>query len=364
MTKELKIGIIALITLAVMIWGFQYLKGKNILKKGYSFEVVYNDVEGLSLASPVQINGLNVGAISSIIVNPDDVQSMIVYFDIEGDFKLPKNTKAINAAPPGVIGNRKIILDFDELCTGPDCLVGGERLEGNVRGIVATLVGADEVDGIISGMRTNLGPIMDTVIQRITSTENENSIGNSLANLDHVTQNLAALTANLNNLLRKSSGNIVSTMENLSEVSGSFAKTKDDLEQMITNLSSFSQQVVDADLGGTMAKASETMESTNDLLSGLQTTVDKANSSFTNVNSLLEKVDTGQGTIGRLLNDPEIYYNLESTSKHLALLLQDLRLNPKRYVRLSVFGRKGNQYTAPDEDPAMDLSVPIDPDGN
>ncbi len=360
MSKELKIGIITLITLAVMIWGFQYMKGKNLLKKGYTFTAVYNDVEGLSVASPVQINGLAVGAISSITVNPDDVRSMVVTFDVEGDFKLPKSTVALNAAPPSVIGSRKIVLKFDHLCSGDDCLESGARLKSSVRGIVASLVGGDEVDGIISGMRQNLGPLMDTVIQRITSTDNENSIGQSLQNLDEVTQNLSALTANLNKLLRASTGSITTTMENLAVVSGSFAKTNKDLENMIVNLSAFSSDIVEADLGGTLAKTGETLDSTNDLLTGLKTTVNEANSSFSSVSSMLQKVDTGQGTIGRLLNDPEIYHNLESTTEHLALLLQDMRLNPKRYVRLSVFGRKGNAYTAPEDDPAMGTIKPKD----
>lgn len=360
MSKEIKIGLITLFTLAIMIWGFQYLKGKNLLKKGFSFETVLSDVEGLDVASPVEINGLTIGAISSIEVNPENVRTMIVSFDIEGDFKLPNDTKAINAAPPGVIGNRKIILDFDRLCDGSDCLQGGERLESGVRGILASVMGdGDEIDGVISGLRTNLGPMMDTVIHRLTSTENENAIGSSIENLDKMTANLASLTANIDRLLKSSYGNLNTTMENMAVVSSTFADTKDDLEKMIQNLASFTDQMTEADLGGTLAKTGETIESTNELLSGLQTTVDKANSSFGSVNSLLEKVDTGQGTIGRLLNDPEIYHNLEATSKHLALLLQDLRLNPKRYVRLSVFGRKGNQYTNPDEDPALNQSKEI-----
>jgi len=364
MSKEIKIGIITIVTLAIMIWGFQYLKGKNLLKKGYYFETVLSNVEGLEVASPVEINGLGVGAVSSIIVNPDNVRTMIVGFDIEGDFKLPKDTRAINAAPSGIIGNRKIILDFDRLCSGDDCLVGGERLESGVRGILASVIGGDEIDGVIGQLRENLGPMMDTVIHRITSTENDNSIGQSLQNLDKVTQNLASLTANLDRLMKASYGNINETMENLAVVSGSFANTKDDLENMIKNLSSFTTQMNEADLGGTLSQTSETIASTNELLDGLQTTVSQANTSFANVNSLLQKVDTGEGTIGRLLNDPEIYNNLEATSKHMALLLQDLRLNPKRYVRLSIFGRKGNQYTSPEADPAFQGGIEASIEGN
>ena len=362
MSKELKIGIIGIVTLGIMIWGYQFLKGKNIFKKGYSFEVVYDDVEGLDIASPVEINGLVVGAVSDIKVNPENVKTMIVSFDIEGEFQLPTDTRAIYAAPTGIIGNKKIILDYDRLCDGSNCLKGGERLQPGSRGLLASVISGDEIDQVIGSMKTNLGPMMDTIIQRLVSTENNNSIGSSLASMDQTMKNLASLTANLNSLMKSSYGNLNSSFANLAIVTESFAKTHEDLEAMITNLSTISTQIVDADLGSTLGKTEETITSTNELLSDLQTTVGKVNTSFDDLGSMLQKVETGQGTIGKLLNDPEIYYNLEETSKHLALLLQDLRLNPKRYVRLSVFGRKGNQYTPPEEDPAYEhYEPPKDP---
>ncbi len=366
MSKELKIGIISLITIVVMIWGYQFLKGKNIFKKGYTFEVVLGNVEGLDVASPVEINGLVVGAVSSIKVNPDNVRSMLVTFDIEGEFQLPRDTRAIYAAPSGIIGNRKIILEFDYLCSGEDCLKGGERLEGGSRGVLASVITGDEVDVFIREMRTELGPMMDTVIQRLTSTENNNTIGTSLASLDQTMSNLAALTGNLNELVESSNDNLNSSLANLAIVMESFAATNKDLENMIANLSTISGQIVDADLGGTLDKTTETIENTNELMTELKTTAEKMSGSFDDLNSILTKVETGEGTIGKLLNDPEIYYNLEETSRHLALLLQDLRLNPKRYVRLSVFGRKGNPYTAPEDDPAFEKerAAPVEEKNN
>ena len=354
MSREFKIGIITLITLSIMIWGFQYMKGKNILSKGYTFEAVYPDVEGISVASPIQINGLPVGAVSSIGVNPDDVQSMIVTFDIEGEFKLPNTTKALIASPSGVIGSKRIILAFDELCDGTNCLVGGERLEGGYRGLISTLVKSDEIEDVMDGLRTNLGPLVDSVLLSIAGAEADNSIASSLRNLDDLSENLAAATGQLNILLRQSTSNITETMSNIAIVTGSFAKTHEDLENLITNFSTLSEDMASANLGETLSKTTETIEGANDLLASLEATVDKTSTSLTSVNSLLEKIDTGQGTMGRLMNDPEIYHNLKATSEHLALLLQDFRLNPKRYVRLSVFGRKDNPYTPAEEDPALD----------
>ena len=353
MSKEIKIGIISVITLAILIWGLQYLKGKNLFKKSYSFEMVLDNVEGLDVASVVEINGLPVGSVTSIDINPENVRSMIVTFDVSGEFFLPKNTQAVFAAPPQVIGDKKIILEYDHICKG-DCLQGGERLSTKTRGLLQSVVGDDEIDRVITDMRANLGPMMDTVIQRLTSRDSKHAIGSSINNLDTVMRNMAKLTENLNRFLSSSYGNMNQTLENLTIVSSSFAKTNEDMEKMITNFSTISEQLATADIGGTLASTGETVASTNELLDELKATVKQTNSSFSSVTGLLEKIESGQGTLGKLMNDPEIYNNLEATTEHLALLLQDLRLNPKRYVRLSVFGRKGNQYTNPEEDPAFE----------
>ena len=102
-------------------------------------------------------------------------------------------------------------------------------------------------------------------------------------------------------------------------------------------------------------KTSETFDNTNNLLLSLDSTVVRASSSFDRLDDLLKSAESGDGSIAKLLNDPGVYDNLDNTTKNLSLLLQDMRLNPKRYLRLSVFGRKGNQYTYPEEDPAFEL---------
>lgn len=352
MTKELKIGIIAIITLATLIWGFQFLKGKNLLKTNYRFEVIYPDVEGLTVSSPVEINGLQVGAVSSITVNPENVRTMLVRFDIEGEYQLPIGTKALFSAG-SIVGGKKIVLDFDQLCDGTNCLPDGARLEAGVRGMLATMVSKQELSDFFKTIRTEIGPVMDTIMNTVMSDDPDNSISNSIRSLETSMHNLASLTSNMDRLLKKSYNNLDRTIGNMAIVSESFAKTNNDLESMITNLSKFSTQLADADIGGTLDKTGQTMDNATELLQELKTTVAQAGTSMDNVNELMSKMSQGDGAVAKLLNDPAIYNNLEATSKHLSLLLQDLRLNPKRYVRLSVFGRRGNEYTPPEEDPAF-----------
>jgi len=359
MSKEIKIGVIGLVTIASMIWGFQFLKGKNLLKTNYSLEVVYPDVEGLTVSSPVEINGLQIGAVSGISINPDDVRTMIVRFDVEGEHSLPNNAKALLSAG-SLVGGKKIVLDFEKLCSGSNCLKDGARLEGGARGIIETMISKDELKEFLGTLANGVSPVVDTLMNTVLDKDADNAVSNSLRSLESSMSNLASLTTNLDRLLKKSYSNLDQTLGNMAIVTESFAKTNDDLETMITNLSKFSTQLADADIGGTLEKTGETFDNANLLLTDLKTAVGEATTSFDRVNGLMTKVGEGDGTVAKLLNDPEIYNNLEATSKHLSLLLQDFRLNPKRYVRLSVFGRKGNEYMAPEEDPAFELQQPVE----
>ena len=359
MSKEIKIGVIGLITIAALIWGFQFLKGKNLLRTNYSFEVVYPDVEGITVSSPVEINGLQIGAVSSITINPADVRTMIVRFDVEGEHSLPQGTMALLSAG-SIVGGKKIVLDFENLCDGTNCLETGSRLEGGSRGIIETIISKEELKEFLSSIVTGVGPVLDTVMNTVMDNQADNAISNSLQSLETSMDNLASLTSNMDRLLKKSYNNLDQTLGNMAIVSESFANTNDDLETMITNLSKFSTQLADTDIGGTLEKTGATFDNANVLLKDLKSAVGEATTTFKQVNGLMTQVGEGDGTIAKLLNDPEIYNNLEATSKHLSLLLQDLRLNPKRYVRLSVFGRKGNQYAAPEDDPAFELQLPVE----
>ena len=354
MSKELRLGILSILAIALFLWGYQYLKGKNILGKVQTFSTTYNNVEGLKIAAPVEINGYVVGSVSKISLNPAAAKKMDITFDVQGEWKLPKNTIARLSADNSLVGSKKIILDFDEVCNG-DCAQNGDFLEPGYRGMIESIVGTDELKDQLSMLREESSPIIDTLLSKLSNPNADNAISNSLQNLESTLANMADMTNTLNRVMNASYSNLNETIKNMAVVSGSLANTNDDLELMISNLSSLSQQIVDADLGNTLSKTSTTFDNTNDLLENLTATVDKASGSFDHLNNLLADVENGEGTIAKLLQNPEIYNNLENTSKHMALLLQDLRLNPKRYVRLSVFGRKGNEYVPPEEDPAFEL---------
>ncbi len=356
MSKELKLGIVSILAIAIALWGYQYLKGKNILGKVQSFKTVYENIEGLKMAAPVEINGYVVGSVSKIELNPESAKSMLINFDVQGEWKLPQNTVAILAADNSLVGSKKIILQFDELCNN-NCATNGSMLTPGYRGMLDALLDTDDLKSKMSILKGEAGPILDTLLNTLSNENADNAVSNSLVSMEKAMENMVTMTKTMNNLMSSSYSNINSTFENMAVVSGALANTNQDLQNMITNLSNLSQQIVEADLGNTLSKTSQTFDNTNELLTKLTSTVDQASGSFDKLNTMLAKVEDGNGSISKLLNDPEIYNNLENTSKHLSLLLQDLRLNPKRYVRLSVFGRKGNQYMPPEEDPAYEAEA-------
>ncbi|MEL6389518.1 MAG: MlaD family protein [Bacteroidota bacterium] len=358
MSKEVRIGIISIAAIAVMIWGFQYLKGKNILSTVYTYEAAFPDVEGLYVASNVEINGLRVGSVSDITLNPEDLKTMVVTFDVEGEYGIPKDAVILNSFGT-ITGGKKIVIQYDALCSGDNCAPSGHRFSSGYRGMLQAMMGDDGLGDVMGDLRENVGPMVDTLMTKMTGPKSNNAISNSLVNLERTSQNLASLTANLDRLLSKSYTNLNTTIENVAVITRTLANTNTDIEKTISNFAELSDQLVAADLDGAMKKTTQAIDNASILLEELQTTVSTANTSFEQVNSLLTAVESGEGTIAKLLQDPEIYYNLEATTKHLSLLLQDLRLNPRRYVNVSVFGKKDKAYIAPEGDPAMqNVEVP------
>lgn len=355
MSKELKIGIVSILALAFAIWGFQFMKGKNLLGKVQTFKTTYPNVEGLKMAAPVEINGYVVGAVSDISLDPTNAKGMIVSFDVQGEWNIPKNTKALLAADNSLVGSKKIILTYDTVCSGGDCAQTGDVLTPGSRGMLEAVLGKDELSSYIKSIRQDAGPIADTILAHLSGEGGaDNAVSNSLQKLETSMNHLASLTASMDNLMKKSYGNLNTTIENMAVITSTLANTNGEIKALVSNLSTVSDQLANANIGGTMTEANAAVQNTNQLITDLKLTADNANKSLASMNEILQKVDNGDGAISKLLNNPQIYNNLEETSRHLALLLQDVRLNPKRYVRLSVFGRKGNQYTTPAEDPAYD----------
>ena len=310
-TREIKVAVLVILSIVLFYWGFVFLKGKNLFDNSNKLYAVYDNVAGLVVSAPVTINGLNIGKVNAIEMLPDGKMKVELIIANE-QIQIAKSSVA-QIMDSGLIGGREIAIinNFsDKNYTEP-----GD-----------TLKTADKL-GLTAELANQIGPVKDKVEILL---ENANKlIGNLNATLDATTQQklksaIASLevtmkefsqtSKNINGILVENKSKLNSTLSNFEKTSG--------------NLNSMTSSLEKADLAATVKKLDATL---------------------TSVSGMMSNLEQGKGSMGKLLNDDAMYTNLAKTSKELELLLQDLRLNPTRYINVSVFGKKNKPYNAPAE---------------
>ena len=347
MKKEIRLGILAIVTVAASIWGFKYLKGQNVFSNVKTVKVKFDEVASLEIASPVAVKGFKVGSVLDFDIDRENVNNIVVTFDIEGDIPLPKNTIAVLKSA-GVMGGRYIELEFANLCNGADCLQDGDVIQGQTSGMLSSFMSDTELDGYVS----KLGTSMDTIIGRLSNMDDNNPLNTTVRNLEEAMINMNKITVKINSMLGATTQNVTKTMENLNRISANLADNNEVITQVLGNLASITTEIKDSELSTTIASANGTIANTDKTIQELKVLIQNTQSTVNGLTDVVSKLGSGGGSIAKLLNDGELYDNLNSTSKNLDFFLQDLRLNPSRYVKVSVFGKKDkNGYALPEDDP-------------
>lgn len=310
LSKEVKTGILAIGAILLLIFGYSFLKGTNLLDKNREFFVKYDNVEGLAQAAPVTINGLTVGKVQDITF-ANSKGGLIVKFTVEKDFDFSKNS-IVRIYSAGLIGGKSLGI-FPEYDAN-NIAKSGDTLRGDVE------------DGMLTAVTKALGPLekkvnntlatVDTLLLSYTAIVDEGTRKNlkeAIENLNKTLNSFSGVSENLNHILANNTGKLDNTFTNLDKTANNLSQLTDSLSQL----------------------------ETGKLVTDLQNVVDK-------MNQIVDGVDSGKGSIGKLLKDDKLYENLEGASRQLEELLQDLKLNPKRYVHISVFGKKNKEYESPD----------------
>jgi phospholipid/cholesterol/gamma-HCH transport system substrate-binding protein len=346
MSREIKIGLLTLVVLVTMIWGYTFLKGRNLLTTANELKTTYNDVSGLNVSSPVLVNGYKIGTVTKIKLNPKDVKKMDVFYLIDSEYKVPKNAVA-ELKSAGIMDGKAIVLSFEKECTGPDCATKGDELSGQTYGLLGSMLDAKEV----SAYSTELTESARSILANVGKAGEPGSINETVRQLEVITKNLAALTATTNNLILGSNAGIKKSVDNMAILSTSLAKSNQKIESMIGNLDKVTGDLSKANLGNTVSKTNDVMDATKTTITELKSTLGDASKAMTELTATLNKAQKGDGSVAKLMNDKKLYDNLEATTRNLNLLMQDLRLNPKRYMHFSLFGKKQKEFTSPADDP-------------
>ncbi len=312
LTKEIKTSILVIASILLFIWGYGFLKGENILNSHLKLYVQYDNVEGLVVGAPVTISGKVVGKVKEITLNSN--AKLLVEIQINDDeFPIQKSSLA-QIYEPGFIAGKQIAIipnykdsnivkpgDTIQAATKPGMLDGiGGKLEPTQKKIERLV---DNVDK----MMVSLNNVLDK--------KGQENLQKSLAELSGTMEQIHKATASINVILDNNKSKIVTITTNFSKVSSDFAVISDSLKK--------------ANIGAMIQTIEKTMQKVDLIMANLQ---------------------SGKGTMGKVLTDESLYKNLTKASNELELLLQDVRLYPTRYVNVSLFGKKNKPYITPSND--------------
>ncbi len=317
LSRELKTGIIVIGGILLFIMGFSFLKSTPLFDNSKTFYAIYPNVGGLQSGTSVSINGFNVGKVNDIKFL-DDKGNLLVTFTVGNDFKFSKNS-IVELYDTGIIGGKGLQIKpvFDEagLAQSGDTLrtetrpgitdLAQQKLTPLVRKFESAISDADSV-------LVNVNSVLDTKTKK--------DLKEVIGGLSDLIASLNRSAVSLNSVLDTNRDKLDNSFRNFDVLTTNFAKLSDSLNA--------------AGLGRTLASLESTMAS---------------------LDKVTQKIENGDGTLGLLMTDKELYTNLNNATLELDLLLQDLRLNPKRYVNVSVFGKKQKEYTLPEDDPAKKL---------
>lgn len=330
-SNETKIGLLVIVAAAMVIWGYKFVKGKNILNSSTLLYVQYEEVDRLATSTPVTIQGFQVGIVSDIYFKVKDGEQVVeVVLDIESDIKIPKTAFA-NIVATGIMGGKALEIEFDKPCTGNDCAQDGDMLRGNFKSVIASMMSPDDLGGYMNEVNQNVGPLVDTLKSKFAG----NAEGSqAVEDVKVIISNLRKMTTSLDQLMRNSSGKIDGLLANLEGITSTINSSQTDIKGIISNANSFSAKMNALNLDETLSKANKALDSTPELMEKLKGTLGEADKAAQELSGLMQKVGNGEGTLGKLLTDEQLYTDIEKAMQNLDLLLQDFRLHPERYRRI------------------------------
>lgn len=311
--REISIGLVFIVALALFIWGFNYLKGFNLLKDQRMLHAVYDRVSGLSRANPVLINGLKVGQVSDIYFNPDFSGDIIVEITIESQIPIPKNSIALIYSSD-LMGSKAINL---QLGNDTAFVMNGDTLATNVEASLKEAVNQQiqPLKAKAEELILSIDSVV-TVIKEIFNEKAKQNLTRSLASIEETFRNLESASHNLDQMVAAEKTRLGEIMQNLETITGTISENKENIDNILTNFSALSDSLARAEIPQTFSNINRVVG---------------------DVAEIADKINRGEGTIGMLINDDKLYRDLQKSADQLQLLMEDIRLNPKRYVRFSLF---------------------------
>ncbi|MBC7866045.1 MAG: MCE family protein, partial [Gloeobacteraceae cyanobacterium ES-bin-316] len=300
----------------LLILGFSFLKGKKLWGDSTTLFANYGHVQGLQKSNPVIINGLQVGTVFDIRTDKD-MRNILVELTITKDVYIPSNSVCIIKSNPISTPSLEIRLGNASTNLKNKDSILTEKSAGLFDDVLKN------VDPVLYEVKKSIRSI-DTLLvnfNNILDPRAKNNIGASLQNLNGITASMMQSTASLQILLNTQTGALAKSLNNVSSITGNLAATNDNVTNVVSNLDKTTAKLAQLEFDKTL---------------------NQLNATITELQGIVGKINSSDGTLGKLMNDPVMYNNLASTGNKINLLLDDIRVNPKRYINISVFGKKAN----------------------
>ena len=311
-SKELKIGIVFIVAVGLLIWGVNLLKGFNVFNDQRFLYAVYNRVDGLQRDNKVMVNGLSIGKISSLKLNPENA-TIVAELMIQSELDIPANSIA-RIYGTDLLGSKAIELKLGD---SPRLVLDGDTLLSEIE------------QSMLDQLSEQVQPLKKKAISLINSIDSVITVVQSIFNED-TRQNVTASIQNIRNTLRNvdnASGNLDSILMN----------EKYRINRILMNVESISENLKDNNENVSAVLANFAALSDSLAQSEIPQTLRDARNAIARIDDITQRLNSGEGTIGQLLTNDSLYIELENSTSSLNKLLEDIRQNPKRYLKFSVF---------------------------
>ena len=310
--REAKLALTALAAVFILIWGINFLKGSSLFESKSTFYGVYDSVEGLKVSSGVIYRGYQVGQVISIQFTGERFDRVLVKFSVDKGLELPSNTLAMIQSAD-LMGSKVVALvPGDSHVTA----VSGDTLRSQVeRGLMEQV--SQQMLPLKQKAERLLGSLDSVmlIVQGLFNEETKKNLSNSFGSIDRTLRNLEGASGNLDTLIQGESARISSILQDVNSITGNLRNNNDEISNILGNVSAISDSLRQASLHQTLMSLDYILATTD---------------------SIMNKINRGEGTIGALLNDNDLYYNLNQVSENLNRLLVEFRYNPKRFINLSL----------------------------
>jgi phospholipid/cholesterol/gamma-HCH transport system substrate-binding protein len=307
-SNETKVGILATVAITVLILGYSFLKGTDLFMRESEFYAIYPNIDGLTESKPVLVNGFKIGRVSKLRLAPNG--RIIAEFQINPDYKIPKNTTA-RLESTDLLGGKAIVF---ELGNSKVFAADGDTLTAFIQeGFM------DQVKPI-QKKADQIASRLDSILESVNNTLNpkfQKNFDRSFASIANTLENLERTSKKVDGLMDSETAKISGILSNLQSISANFKNNNQKITTIVANFEQISDQTAKANIGETLINANQAVK---------------------DLQQVISKINTGEGSIGLLINDKKLYDNLAQSAENLDKLMIDLKANPKRYVHFSVIG--------------------------